>query len=182
MWQAASENGNFGALVKLLLLTGQRREKVSAMRWQDVDIGGNWTIPTEGREKGHGVELVLPKAALEILQSRPRFADNPHVFAGRGGSYLTGYSKAKAALNAKVDIPAWRLHDLRRTARSLLSRAGVSSEVAERVLGHAIKGIEGTYNRHSYRDEKAIALHKLASLMETILAPTAAVTPIRGRR
>ena len=172
MWPAASESDAFGALVQLLLLTGQRREKVAAMRWDDV-VDGVWTIPAEDREKGNGDELVLPRVALEIIQERPRFADNAYVFAGRGGVYHRGYSKAKVLFDAKVKIPAWRLHDLRRTARSLMARAGVSSEVAERVLGHAIKGVEGTYNRHSYRDEKAEALRRLAALIGTILQPAA---------
>jgi hypothetical protein len=65
------------------------------------------------------------------------------------------------------------LHDLRRTARSLMSRAGVPSEHAERVLGHIIPGVEGTYNRHAYSDEKAVALARLAALIETIINPPA---------
>jgi integrase len=63
------------------------------------------------------------------------------------------------------------LSDLRRTARSLLSRAGVSSEHAERVLGHAIGGVEGTYNRHPYVEEKAAALKALATLVERVQLP-----------
>jgi integrase len=85
---------------------------------------------------------------------------------------LSGYSKAKAAIDARLgEIPSWTLHDLRRTARSLMARAGVRPDIAERVLGHAIAGVEGTYNRHAYRDEKADALRNLAALVETILAP-----------
>jgi integrase len=170
VWKVAGESGTFGALVKLLLLTGQRREKVASMRWDDVSIDGTWTIPAEDREKGNALELVLPGIALDIVRAQPRFANNPFVFAGRGGSYLNGYSKAKAALDAKVRIPEWRLHDLRRTARSLMARAGVSSEVAERVLGHALPGLEQTYNRHEYRAEKADALRKLAGVVESIMS------------
>jgi integrase len=181
VWKAAGENGTFGAFVRLLLLTGQRREKVAAMRWQDVAIDGTWTIPAEDREKGNAVELKLPDAALEIIKAQPRFASNPHVFAGRGDSHFSGYSKAKAALDAKVQITEWRLHDLRRTARSLMSCAGVRPDIAERVLGHAIKGVEGVYDRHSYREEKAHALRALAGLIESILAPQdAKVTLLRG--
>ena len=75
----------------------------------------------------------------------------------------------------------WTLHDLRRTARSLMSCAGVRPDIAERVLGHAIKGVEGIYDRHSYREEKAHALKALAGLIEKIVNPPATnVTPIRG--
>jgi integrase len=63
----------------------------------------------------------------------------------------------------------WTIHDLRRTSRSLLSRAGVSSEHAERIMGHVIPGVEGTYDRHRYDDEKAAALAKLATLVDGIV-------------
>ncbi len=68
-------------------------------------------------------------------------------------------------------MPNWTLHDLRRTARSLMSRAGVTPHTAERVLGHTIKGVEGTYDRHPYDPEKAHALEVLAALVERIVNP-----------
>ena len=68
-------------------------------------------------------------------------------------------------------MPRWTLHDLRRSARSLLARLKIPSEVAEKVLGHSIRGVEGTYNRHDYRDEKREALTRLAMLLESILRP-----------
>ena len=172
VWRAAEANGTFGAMVRLLLLTAQRREKVATMRWADVSLDGTWTIPAEAREKGNAKELVLSEAALTIIKTQPRFADNPYVFTGRGRSYFHGYSKAKAAFDAKLpELPQWQLHDLRRTARSLMSRAGVRPDIAERVLGHTIKGVEGVYDRHEYRAEKADALQKLAGLIDTIINP-----------
>jgi integrase len=173
VWKQAAANGTFGAMVRLLLLTAQRREKVAAMRWQDIAIDGTWTIPAEAREKGNALEIVLPDSALAIIKAQPRFASNPYVLAGRGDTHFSGYSKAKAAFDAKVQIPEWRLHDLRRTARSLMSRAGTRPDISERVMGHAIAGVEGTYDRHSYRDEKAHALRALAGLVENILRPSA---------
>ena len=171
VWQQAEANGTFGAFIRLALLTAQRREKVAAMRWQDLEIDGTWTIPADPREKGNARELLLPPAAVEIIKAQPRFADNPFVFAGRGGSHFSGYSKSKAAFDAKLNIEPWTLHDLRRTARSLMSRAGIRSDIAERVMGHAIKGVEGVYDRHQYRDEKADALRRLAALVEIIINP-----------
>jgi integrase len=171
VWRAAEANGSFGAFVRLLLLTAQRREKVATMRWQDVSVDGIWSIPSEAREKGNAVELKLPDIAVDILRALPRFADNPYVFAGRGGSHFSGYSKAKAALDAKVgdSVQPWTIHDLRRTARSLMSRAGIRPEVAERVLGHAIEGVAGTYDRHSYAEEKADAVKRLAGLIQNVV-------------
>ena len=80
------------------------------------------------------------------------------------------YHRAKMALDELTgELPHWTLHDLRRTARSLMSRAGVQPHISERVLGHAIEGVEGIYDRHAYTAEKAQALTTLAGLIENIL-------------
>ena len=71
-------------MIRLALLTAQRREKVASMRWADVSVDGVWTVPADAREKGTGGALELPNAALEIVRAQPRMGDNPHVFAGRG--------------------------------------------------------------------------------------------------
>jgi integrase len=180
LWAACDTANGYGALVKLLLLTGQRREKVAAMRWQDIGPDGTWTIPTVAREKNNAGELLLPKLALDIINARPRFASNPYVIAGRDSGPIRSFHGPRDALKRKLGFDDWRLHDLRRTARSLMSRAGVRPDIAERVLGHAIKGVEGTYDRHSYREEKAHALKALAGLIETIVNPTENVVALRG--
>jgi integrase len=181
-WKAAEANGVFGAFIRIALLTGQRRDKVAAMRWQDIDLDGVWRIPAEAREKTNAGELVLPEMALAIIKAQPRLAGNEHVFPGRGASPISGFSALKRSFDAKTGIKTqWQIHDLRRTARSLMSRAGVNSEHAERVLGHVQQGVLGVYNRHSYREEKAHALRQLAGLIETILrGPVDNVIPIAG--
>jgi integrase len=174
VWKQAEGNGTFGAIVRLLLLTAQRREKVAAMKWGDV-IDGVWKISSEAREKGNAGVLPLPDTAVKIIRKQPRFDGNEFVFAGRGEAHFKGYSKAKAAFDAKLKkVKPWVLHDLRRTSRSLMSRAGVSSDHAERVLGHAIPGVEGIYDRHDYIEQRGDALRKLAKLIDTILTPTGA--------
>jgi integrase len=183
VWKQAEANGVFGALIRMLLLTAQRRDKVASMRWADVSVDGTWTITSEAREKGNAGELVLPSAAVEVIRAQPRYDENEFVLAGRGKTHFNGYSKAKQAFDLKVaaaghDLPQWQLHDLRRTARSLMSRAGIRPDVAERVLGHAILGVEGVYDRHSYRDEKAHALKALASLIGIIVSPVDNVVPL----
>jgi integrase len=183
VWGALPASDTFGDLVKLLLLTGQRREKVVGMKWADVSDTGKWTLPTDKREKGNAGELTLPAMALEIICNRPRFSSNPYVFAAsRGRSHFSGFSKAKATLDKKAPLPDWQLHDLRRTARTLMSRAGVPREHAERVLGHVVGGVEGIYDKHRFDDEKTKALAALAGLIARILKPTANVTPMRKAR
>ncbi len=175
IWRAAEASGTFGAIIRLALLTAQRSRKVVRMKWTDLDDNDVWTIPREPREKDTAGTLVLPDAARAIIRAQPRMGSNPYVLAGRGEGAFNGFSKSKATLDAKLltSMPAWVIHDLRRTARSLMARAGVRPDIAERVLGHAIAGVEGVYDRHSYRNEKADALRKLAALIETIFDPPA---------
>ena len=181
VWKSAEDAGTFGAILRLLLLTAQRRDQVTSMRWADLD-GDVWHMPVEERAKGVGGDLKLPPAALDIIQAQPRLASNPYVFAGRGTGPINGFSKDKARFDEAAGVQGWVLHDLRRTARSLMSRAGVSSEHAERIMGHVIPGVEGIYDRHAYFDEKAIALAKLAALIENIVhgEPGGNVLPMRA--
>jgi integrase len=182
IWKAAEGNGALGGIIRLCLLTAQRRTKVSAMKWSDLTIDGEWTIPREAREKDTAGSLMLPAGAVAIVQAQARLGSNPFVFAGRGDGPFRGFSQGKAAFDAKLptDTPPWVLHDLRRTARSLMARVGVRPDIAERVMGHAIAGVEGVYDRHSYREEKADALRQLAGLIETIINPQSAkVIPLR---
>jgi integrase len=183
IWQAAERNGTFGAIVRMCLLTAQRSRKVAAMKWPDIENGA-WSVPKEPREKDTGGTLVLPPMARAIVEAQPRLASNPHVFAGRGSGPYRGFSAGKVALDVQLpkDTPQWQIHDLRRTARSLMSRAGVRPDIAERVLGHAIGGVEGIYDRHAYRDEKAHALARLAALVDGIVQQRHNVLTMSKRR
>src|SRR5262249_32967416 len=143
----AESNGAFGGILRMCLLTGQRSRKVSTMKWSDVTLDGEWSIPAEPREKDTARALVLPEAALAVIRAQPRLASNPYIFAGRGDGPYRGFSQAKLHFDAKLSgVKAWVIHDLRRSARSLLSRAGVRPDIAERVMGHAIVGVEGVYD------------------------------------
>jgi integrase len=181
IWKRAEGNGRFGAIIRLALLTAQRRTKIASMKWDDLSSDGEWNIPKESREKDTAGTLKLPEVALDIIRAQPRLATNPHVFAGREGKPFSGFSVTKTAFDASLpDLESWVIHDLRRTARSLMSRAGVRPDIAERVMGHAIAGVEGVYDRHEYRSEKADALQRLATLVATIVnPPTGNVRPIR---
>ena len=175
----------YPGFVRALLLTAQRRSDVSGMRSEElatVDAGKIWVISPERFKTG--VEQVIPVTEQfdRLIGDRRGF-----IFSSDSGKHaFRGYSKAKATLDDKIAelrkrdgrkgaTAHWTHHDLRRTARSLMSRAGVSSDVAERVLGHAIPGVRGVYDRHDFLAEKTSALQKLAALVERILDPGAAV-------
>jgi integrase len=161
--------GQYGDFVRLALLTAQRREKLITLRWDDIkdDV---WTIRTEPREKGNPGRLALPQIALDIIRAQPMFVGNPYVFAGRNGGPTSafGAGQYKARFDELCGVTNWRIHDLRPTARSLMARAGVQTEIAEMALGHARDELLQIYDRHSYDTEKAAALTKLAALIEHI--------------
>jgi integrase len=184
IWKQAEANGSFGTFVRLALLTAQRRAKLATMKWADV-VDGEWIIAKESpREKDSAGSLPLPKIALEIINAQPKLASNPFVFAGRADRAFNGYSKMKRRFDAALpaeSVASWTIHDLRRTSRSLLSRAGVSPEHAERIMGHAVVGVAGVYDRHSYHDEKAAALNRLAQLISNIVDERRNVVPMAKR-
>jgi len=175
----------YSAFAGILLLTATRRDEAAKMRWDETN-SDVWTIPAAryktGRKTGDHV-IPLADAVRSIIGEKPRDAkQRPFVFSTTGGEKpFSGYSKAKALLDKKIGelrtkdkrdpMPAWSLHDLRRTARSLMSRAGVPSDHAERVLGHVIAGVRSVYDRHKYEEEKRDALEKLAAMIERILNP-----------
>jgi len=117
------------------------------------------------------VDLVRPlsKAAMAVLP--PRGHDDEFVFGLAPNTPLCGFSLLKTRLDAKSGIMGWTFHDLRRTARSLMSRARVPSDHAERVLGHVMGGVRGIYDRHDYYNEKAHALEALAHQIGLITNP-----------
>ena len=146
--------------------------------------GDEWTIPQERYKTG--LELVIPlsDAAQAVLAAMPKIGKSGLVFTTDGKHPLSGFSKFKSTFDAKVlailrerdpgvTLPRWTLHDLRRTARSLMSRASVPADHAERCLGHVIGGVRGTYDRHLYLAEKRHAFAALAALVERIVDPTA---------
>ena len=169
-WKLANESGWLGAFLKFALLTAQRSAKLTDLRWDDIDDSGVWHIRREP-EKGNGGDLKLPPLALEIIRSQPRLVSDDHVFRKLHSRSVTVFQKA-------TGLPHWTPHDLRRTARSLLSRAGVQSEVSEFVLGHTLLGVRKTYDRHSYFEEKGQALAKLSALIERILTPASNVVAL----
>lgn len=181
-WTAAGEiREDFGAIAKLMLLTGQRREKIITME-RDHIKNGVWHVPTEARRKGVPKKLPLPPIALELIDSQIERDGNPFVFPGqRHGKPLNAWSQIKRDLDEKMaevaermgwpEVEHWQWHDLRRTARSLMSRAGVDRHHAERVLGHKLKGVEGDYDRHDYGPEAKRALQRLAKTITKIVTP-----------
>jgi integrase len=167
LWAATEAVAPFNVMIRTLLLTAARRTEISDMRRDEID-GDLWSLPAARSKTKEAVQRPLSSAALDVLATLPRF-EGPYVFGRGGESGLGGFSRHKAALDQVAGITDWVVHDLRRTSRSLLSRAGVSADIAERCLGHTMVGVRGTYDRHRYIDEMRAAFEALAALIARIV-------------
>jgi integrase len=177
----------YPSFVRTLLSTVTRRNEASMINSSELD-GGLWTIP--GLRYKTKLDHVIPltDGVRALIGSKPEgFKGNSwFIFSSTNGKRpFSGFSKAKRALDAKIsaerkksgedDMPRWTLHDLRRTGRSLMSRAKVPSDHAERVMGHVIGGVRETYDRYEYLEEKRDTLEKLSTLLAEILNPEVSV-------
>jgi integrase len=173
VWRAAeTTSGPYGYFVMFCLLTATRRGEAAQAAWSEFQ-NDDWIIPA-ARMKAKVEHLVpLSPKALKILETLPRIG--PYVFT-YGKTPIADFSGFKARLNEKSGVSNWRLHDLRRTARSLMSRAGVLPDIAERCLAHTIGGIRGVYDRHAYHKEKKAAFAALAMQIERIINPAKGIT------
>ena len=167
--------------VKSLLLTTTRRTEAALMHSTELD-GDDWTVPADRYKTGIDHIIPLSAAARGLIGEKPAGAKGNSWFiftTTEGAKGFSGFSKAKRELDKAIEkvrtdagrgpMPHWVLHDLRRTGRSLMSRAGVPADHAERCLGHVIGGVRGVYDRYAYRDEKRAAFEKLADLLSLIL-------------
>jgi integrase len=166
IWKALdSATYPFAPLVKLMFLTAQRRQEVAEARWDELQHS-TWIIPAERYKTRRPNVVPLPEAASAIVAGLPQLADL--LFTTSGTTPFSGFSKAKAHLDEASGVSNWRLHDIRRTARTLMVRIGIRPDIAERVLGHVISGVAGVYDRYDYLDEKRNALEALAYEIESI--------------
>jgi integrase len=171
VWRTAEAGGKpFDLLLQFLLVTGARRAEAAGMRWSELS-GSDWTLPA-ARNKTK-VDLVRPLSNLAraVLDKVTRVDGCEYVFSTNGSRPISGFSKFKAQFDQRCGITDWMLHDCRRTARSLMSRAGISADHGERYLGHVIDGVRGIYDRHEYHAEKGRAAEMLAAQIGRILDP-----------
>jgi integrase len=172
VWQAAEVlKGPFGRYVQFLLLTAVRRNEAAHMRRAELADSATWIIPAARCKTKREVLIPLSGAAQEIIRDIPVIGGGDLVFTSDGKRPIGGFGRYKRALDTASGVSDWRLHDLRRTARTLLSRAGVDADVAERCLGHAIGGVRGVYDRHQFEREKRRAFEALAAQIERIVNP-----------
>jgi integrase len=181
VWQAAEASEKpFARLIQFLLLTSCRRGEAGAMMWQEID-GTDWTLPAARNKTKVDLTRPLSAAAQDVLARVPRVVGCEHVFTNDGRHAMGGLSRLKRAFDEECGVQGWVLHDLRRTARSLMSRTGVNADHAERCLGHVIGGVRGVYDRHQFRDEMRHAFEVLAVQIVRIVDPVQNVIALPAR-
>ena len=164
----------YGPLGKLLLMTAQRLNEVAQMQWCEIDRDSAlWVMPADRTKSGRETEVPLSSLALEILDDLPRFADGDYVFTTTGGRRpVSGFNKMKTRTDDLSGVTGWRLHDLRRTARTGLAEIGIPEIIAEMVMNHAPRNaLAKIYNRHEYAAEKRDALERWANRLREIIEP-----------
>jgi integrase len=178
VWKAAEATpGPFGAFIKFLLLTGSRRSEAADLTRDEI-ANGVWLLPAARNKVKQDLARPLSGAAQSLVHSLPKLGR--YLFTSSGAKSLRGFAKSKSRLDAACGVKDWTLHDLRRTARSLLSRAGIAPDVAEMCLGHVLTGVRGTYDRHEYHEEKKRAFEALATQIARIVDPQNNVVAMRG--
>lgn len=163
VWNACDKAPQpFGAMVRMLMLTGARRNEIANMRRSEL-VGDIWTLPAERSKSGRANALPLPPTAIAILTSLPDHGVNSYIFSTTGGEKAaSNFAKNKRALDEASGTSGWTLHDLRRTARTKLSEIGVDRDTARRIIGHAGDALDETYDRASHESAKRAALAHLA--------------------
>jgi len=163
------------AFVNMLLLTGQRRGSVAGMRWDEIDGEGKvWIIPASRMKNGAIHTVPLPKMALSVLNSLPRYEGGDYVFTTTAGARpISGFSKIKRRIDDIADIDhAWTFHDLRRTTATEMAGLGVQQHVVEKLLDHrsgVISGVAAIYNLHQYEAEVRAAMYAWAVRLDEIV-------------
>lgn len=173
IWNAVDDD-DYGRIVKLLILTGARRNEIAMLEWEEVR-GDLLSLPGERTKNGLHLDIPLAAMAREIIGERP---DDPprFVFGKRSGSGFSGFSKAKTLLDAKLKFTKpWRLHDIRRTVATEMNEHDIAEpHIIEACLNHisgaAKAGVAGVYNHAKYNPQKRKALDEWATLVSVILA------------
>ncbi len=184
IWEhAPNTHPCFGPIVRLLIVTGQRREEVSSLSWEELEqFERMWTLPGDRAKNGEPNRIPLNELAVAVLDAvagKSTWPRRGKVFSTSTGGGFTGYHKGKEKLDRMVaedggdPIAPWRLHDLRRTLATGFQRLGVRFEVTEAVLNHvggSRAGVAGIYQRHDWKAEKREALDLWNNHVVSILA------------
>jgi integrase len=190
IWLACPDSA-YGRIVRLLMLTAQRRDEIGSLRWSEIEHiadpeRAQIALPKERVKNGRAHDVPLSDVALQVLQAQHQIAGRDLVFGEGEGGY-SGWSRSKAALDAAGRVKGWTLHDLRRTAATRMADIGVQPHIIEAVINHVSghkSGVAGIYDRATYSAEKREALNAWANHLQVAIAQAtgANVTSLKQRK
>jgi integrase len=164
--------GPYGAIVELLALTGQRRQEVACLAWEELDLAQQvWTIPKSRTKNGKAHVVHLSRQSLAVVQGADRLG--PFLFTLLGTKPFQDFTRAKRRLDQLSGVTGWRLHDLRRTCVSGMARLGVAPHVADKILNHqagTISGVAAVYQRHDFLAQRRAALDLWGAHVDQLLS------------
>jgi integrase len=168
---ARQVDDHYGGIVELLALTGQRREEVAMLAWDELDLTQRiWTIPKLRTKNAKPHIVQLSDQSIAVLKRMK--TQGPHVFAFHGAKPFPDFARAKRKLDELSKVTGWRLHDLRRTCVSGMARLGIAPHVADKILNHqsgTITGVAAVYQRHEFLLERKDALERWGAHMAKIV-------------
>ena len=171
VWNAADPATHFGKIVRLLFLTGCRRNEIGKLRASEVALEDSLiALPGERTKNALPHDVPLSGPAIAIAESLD--LDGSDYVFGRGKAGFNNWDRAKDQLDAAAGVSNWRLHDIRRTVATGMNEIGVQPHIVEAVLNHVSghkRGVAGIYNRAAYAKEKRAAVDTWASHLQTLL-------------
>jgi integrase len=157
---ARKMGGPYARIVELLALTGQRREEVAGMRWDELDLARRvWTLPKSRTKNAKEHVVHLSNESVDVLIRVEK--RGPFVFSVHGTKPYNEFGRSKHRLDELSGVSGWRLHDLRRTCVSGMARLGIAPHVADKILNHqvgTISGVAAVYQRHEFLSERRQAI------------------------
>jgi integrase len=180
IWEAAGGAGQYGRIVRLLLLTAGRRAEIGDLRWSEVNLDtGLITLPPNRVKAGRTHFIPLPPAALAIIQAQPKRDGRDPIF-GRRRNGFWGWSRSKA--NLKVDVTDWNLHDFRRCFSTFSNEHGAEPHLVEAALGHTLGGIAAVYNKATHLPARRRLLERWADHIAEIVDGKKPATVVKLRK
>jgi integrase len=172
VWNAASDDSEYGKISRLLILTAQRRQEVVSMSWDELDPQtGTWRIPGERAKNHRSHQLILPKAAWDLIKQVPHRHNIPFLSGDYRG--FVSWSRSKDDLDERCKIKPWVVHDLRRTAATRMAELGVAPHVIDAVQNHVSgykTGVRAVYIKSTYQKETAKALELWAGELRRVVS------------
>jgi integrase len=176
VWRACGDDDH-GRIVRLMILTGCRRQEIGGMRWSEFwfhPAGDMWTLPKERAKNGRALTLPLPALAWNIINAVPRMAGRDQLFGLSCDDGFSAWWISKQALDQRLGkaVAPFILHDIRRSVATGMADIGIQPHIIEEILNHKSghkAGVAGVYNRSTYEREVKAALGAWADHVRTLV-------------